>query len=156
MPLDTDASAAPHANFTSTETEIVHSTDAASPRARFSGQLLTYDVQHSEGVVYVHAQPSQAQIAEARFRALAEQWYLDTLLTSSYYEKILHPAYQKILTLNQDAIPLILRELESMPNDWFWALRILTDADPVTPDQAGEMQAMADSWLAWGRDKGYI
>lgn len=156
MPLDTDASAAPHANFTSTETEIVHSTDAASPRARFAGQLLTYDMRHSEGVVYVHTHLPQQQADEQKFRTLAEQWYLDTLLTSSYYEKILHPAYQKILTLNQNAIPLILRELEAMPNDWFWALRVLSDADPVTADQAGDMQAMAEAWITWGRDKGFI
>lgn len=93
---------------------------------------------------------------ERKFRSLAEQWYLDTLFTSSYYEKILHPAYQKILTLGQNAIPLILHELKAMPNDWFWALRVLTDADPVTADQAGDMQAMADAWITWGRDKGFI
>jgi hypothetical protein len=93
---------------------------------------------------------------EQKFRAHAERWYLDTLLTSSYYEKILHPAYQKILTLDQDAVPLILRELQTMPNDWFWALRIITEADPVTPDQAGDMQAMTDAWIQWGFDNEYL
>jgi hypothetical protein len=94
--------------------------------------------------------------AEQRFNELAEQWYIDTLASSSYYDKILHPAYQKILRLDAAAIPLILRELEAMPNDWFWALRIITETDPVQPEQAGDMQAMADAWLAWGRDEGYI
>ena len=93
---------------------------------------------------------------ERLFRLYAEQWYLDTLTMSSYYEKILHPAYQKILRLDKDAIPLILRELKAMPNDWFWALRILTDADPVRVEQAGDMQAMADAWLDWGRKEGYL
>jgi hypothetical protein len=143
----------PKTGFTAGETEVAQTTEAASPSVQFSGQLLSFDIQTNEGVVYVRTAPS---LAEHRFRELAEQWYLDTLLTSSYFEKILHPAYQKILTLNQDAIPLILHELETMPNDWFWALRVLTDADPVTPEMAGDMQAMADAWIARGRDKRYI
>lgn len=93
---------------------------------------------------------------EHKFRVLAEQWYIETMLLSSYIEKILHPAYQKILTLNEAAIPLILRELQDEPNDWFWALRIITDDDPVRPEDAGDMTAMADAWLKWGRSKGYI
>jgi hypothetical protein len=113
-------------------------------------------------VVGKHAPMSSAQSklaaaeAEHQFNVLAEQWYLDTLITSSYFDKILHPAYQKILRLDQAAIPLILRELQAMPNDWFWALRILTDEDPVKPEQAGDMQAMAEAWLAWGREGDYI
>lgn len=93
---------------------------------------------------------------EQKFCALAEQWYVDTMPLSSYYEKILHPAYQKILTLGKAAVPFILRELADEPNDWFWALRIITDADPVTAEQAGDMEAMAEAWLRWGRGNGYI
>lgn len=93
---------------------------------------------------------------EVRFRQLAEQWYLDTALTSSYLDKILHPAYQTIISLGQPMIPFILRELQAMPDDWFWALRILGRDDPVRPEQAGDMQAMADAWLEWGRRHDYI
>jgi hypothetical protein len=96
-----------------------------------------------------------AQI-EREFRALAEQWYLGTMFRSSYLDKILHPAYQKILTLGVAVVPFILRELKDAPSDWFWALRTLTDADPTTPDQAGNMEAMAEAWLAWGRERGLI
>jgi hypothetical protein len=102
------------------------------------------------------AQPSVSPEVEAKFRALAEQWYIETMPLSSYFEKILHPAYQKILTLGKAAVPFILRELEDEPNDWFWALRMITDADPVTAEQAGDMEAMAQAWLRWGRGNGYI
>jgi hypothetical protein len=91
-----------------------------------------------------------------KFEALAEQWYLETMASSSYLDKILHPAYQKIMVLGVRAVPLILRELQAMPNDWFWALRMLTEEDPVTPDQAGNMAAMADAWLRWGKEKGHV
>lgn len=91
-----------------------------------------------------------------KFEALAEQWYVETMASSAYLDKILHPAYQKIMVLGARAVPLILRELQAMPNDWFWALRMLTDDDPVTPDQAGDMAAMAEAWLRWGREKGHV
>jgi hypothetical protein len=86
---------------------------------------------------------------ETKFRELAETWYMETMPLSSYIEKILHPSYQKILVLGRGVVPLIMNELRDMPNDWFWALRILTDTDPVKPEQAGDMQAMADAWLNW-------
>lgn len=106
--------------------------------------------------------PQQAQAAdveptiEQKFRTLAEQWYIGTMFRSSYLDKILHPAYQKILTLGEAAVPFILRELQDAPSDWFWALRFLTDADPTTPEQAGDMEAMSAAWLDWGREKGHI
>lgn len=93
---------------------------------------------------------------ERQFRALAERWYLDTMPLSSYVEKILHPSYQKILVLGKQAVPFIMDELEDMPNDWFWALRMLTDADPVPPTSAGNMQVMADAWLQWWQNEGPV
>ncbi|HKR59037.1 MAG TPA: hypothetical protein VJS64_04835 [Pyrinomonadaceae bacterium] len=97
----------------------------------------------------------RAEVEQA-FRLHAERWYSDTLILSSYLEKILHPDYQKILTLGPEVVPLILNELTDMPNDWFWALRMLTEADPVEPEQAGDMQAMANAWIEWGKAEGMI
>lgn len=92
---------------------------------------------------------------EIRFRELAEQWYMDTMPLSSYIEKILHPAYQKILVLGKGVVPFIMDEIRDMPNDWFWALRMLTDVDdPVTSEEAGNMQAMANAWLHWWDKEG--
>jgi hypothetical protein len=152
MPQDTIPVTTPNADFSSTSAEVSYTTDVLT-----GPQLFYYDPQQAKAVVYMRGLSQQASNeAEQRFNALAEEWYLDTLMTSSYYEKILHPAYQKILRLDEAAIPLILRELEAMPNDWFWALRILTDDDPVKPEQTGDMQAMAEAWLAWGRQENYI
>ena len=89
-----------------------------------------------------------------KFRALAEQWYTDTMPLSSYIERILHPAYQKILVLGTDVVPFIMDEIRDMPNDWFWALRLLTETDPVRSEEAGNMQAMANAWLHWWEQEG--
>jgi|GEM_PF-6017826 len=116
---------------------------------------LTVTLMSSDGSYVPLGETVSAEVEQA-FRVHAERWYVDTLRLSSYFEKILHPDYQKILTLGMPVVSLILRELEDMPNDWFWALQVLTEADPVQEHQAGDMQAMADAWLGWGRDEGYI
>lgn len=91
---------------------------------------------------------------ERQFRELAQTWYLETMPLSSYIEKILHPSYQKILVLGKRAVPLIMDEISDMPNDWFWALRMLADVDPVRAEDAGNMQAMANAWLEWWKTDG--
>jgi hypothetical protein len=54
------------------------------------------------------------------------------------------------------AVPLILRELERQPDHWFWALTAITGEDPVRPEDAGNIERMAQAWLALGQEQGYI
>ncbi len=42
------------------------------------------------------------------------------------------------------------------PDHWFWALRSITGRNPVGEDERGNMRAMAEAWLAWGREQGYV
>lgn len=99
---------------------------------------------------------SETARIEKEFNALAEQWYLETLHSSGYLDKALHPSYQRIIGLGKDVIPFILRELQDAPTDWFWALRALTGEDPTTPAQSGKKDKMAKAWLKWGKENGYI
>jgi len=97
------------------------------------------------------------QEAERRFRKLAKAWKAETLLMSKVSKRILHPAYQKIIGMGEPAIPLILKELvENGPDDWFWALTAITDHNPISNDIAGDMVAMTEAWLQWGRNAGYL
>lgn len=93
---------------------------------------------------------------EEEFNELAELWYRETLVSSGYLEKILHPAYQRIIGLGKDAIPLIMRELKDEPGEWFWALRALTGEDPTTAEMKGNRDETAKAWLKWGTERGYI
>jgi hypothetical protein len=90
------------------------------------------------------------------FALLAENWYLETLHSSGYIDKVLHPAYQRIIGLGKDVIPFILRELQDEPSEWFWALRALTGEDPTTKEPAGNREKLAEAWLNWGKENGYI
>jgi len=96
------------------------------------------------------AQPSAV---EAKFARLAAEWKADNRVVSSGTRRILHPAYQRIIGLGPEVIPLLLMDL---PNDWFYALLVITDEDPVSPADQGNRRAMTDAWRQWGRTRGYI
>jgi hypothetical protein len=68
----------------------------------------------------------------------------------------MHPAYQRIIGLGPQVIPLILGELAKQPEQWFWALAALTGEDPVPVADKGRVRAMAGAWLKWGRENGWI
>ena len=98
--------------------------------------------------------PGRADVE--RFRKLMEEWHKDTEGLALSSRKCSHPAYLKIIGMGKSAIPLILNELAKEPDHWFLALRVLTDANPVREEDAGKMRAMAESWLRWGRERGYL
>lgn len=66
------------------------------------------------------------------------------------------PSYQKIIAMGDPAIPLILEELEWDPDNWFIALQSLTGDNPVQEEQRGKVNEMAQAWVAWGKQMGYI
>ena len=89
------------------------------------------------------------------FEALASEWKEQVGGSSFVAEKINHPAYQKIIEMGQVVVPFILRELEQKPTHWFEALKAITGANPVQPEQRGRPKQMAQAWLQWGREQGY-
>lgn len=91
---------------------------------------------------------------EERFQRLARSWRRERGPTSSLTEMVTHPAYQEIIGLGREAIPLLLRELQREPDHWFWALKAITGVDPVPPEARGKIQEMARAWLRWGREHG--
>lgn len=90
------------------------------------------------------------------FDALVQQWRRETAMLSSTERKAMHPAYQRIIGMGQDAIPLVLNEMQRQPGHWFWALRAISGADPVPAEHIGNVAAMTDDWLGWGREHRYL
>ncbi|WP_375511754.1 hypothetical protein [uncultured Nostoc sp.] len=89
------------------------------------------------------------------FIKLANQWRSETKHMSLMSDMILHTAYQQIIGMGTDAVPLILKELSREPEHWFWALRSITGANPIKPEDRGRLKKMAEAWLDWGRQHGY-
>ncbi len=102
---------------------------------------------------------SSTGIADERitqiFNNLAAEWKAERSEVHSGAEIFLLPAYQKIIGLGTGAVTLILRELQRGLDHWFWALAAITREDPVPAEFKGNMPAMREYWLSWGRRQGY-
>ena len=92
---------------------------------------------------------------DRRFSALRSEWLIQRGPTSSPRRMINLPDYREVVAMGQAVIPLLLAELEREPDFWFAALREITGANPVLPEHRGNLRAMSDDWLAWGRQLGY-
>lgn len=101
----------------------------------------------------VATDPGHGRIRD-RFERLALAWEQEAKLMASPVEMAMLPAYQEIVGMGPAAVPLILKRLESNPDHWFWALRAITGTNPVRPEDAGTVDAMARAWIEWGREQG--
>jgi hypothetical protein len=102
------------------------------------------------------AEDAAADAREKGFRDLVELWKRERGPHSSSARLAQHPAYQRIIDIGPDAIPLLLRELEREPDHWFRALHALTGADPVPEASRGNVREMAEAWIRWGRQEGHL
>ncbi len=93
---------------------------------------------------------------EKRFAELSATWRSDTAFASSALQMATHPAYQEIIGMGSDALPLILRDLAERPAHWFWALRAISGENPVKAADMGKFASLVGAWLSWGRQKGYL
>ena len=92
---------------------------------------------------------------EERFLRLAAVWHRETAYLSSMTEASSHPAYQEIIHLGPEVVPLLLRDLQAHHSHWFAALRAITGAEPIPPSVAGDIPKMAEAWLCWAKDNDY-
>ena len=90
-----------------------------------------------------------------RFRELADQWEIETVLLSNSEQAAEHPAHLEIVSMGESAVPLILERMQSQGGHWFHALREITNANPVKPEDRGNVGAMQAAWVEWGEDHGY-
>jgi hypothetical protein len=91
-----------------------------------------------------------------RFQTLAERWREETQFHSSIASLFMHPAYQEIIGLGPEALPLILEDLATTRSDWFWALRAISGENPVPAEERGQIGKMTERWLEWGHTRGYL
>jgi len=88
---------------------------------------------------------------KAKFNRLAEQWRNDTQFESSVTQMVLNDAYQQVIGMGYSVVSVILESLQQKPEYWFWALKAITNEDPVPDNDKGNIQAMCDHWIRWGQ-----
>jgi hypothetical protein len=89
----------------------------------------------------------RAATQQARFADLTEIWRTETAYLSSTTAIVRHPAYREIIEMGSAAVPLILRELARRPGHWGPALAQITGDRPLSPEDAGQPEAIAAAWL---------
>ena len=90
-----------------------------------------------------------------RFQELADRWESETVLLSNSDLAAEHPAHREIVSMGEPAVPLILERMQLQGGHWFHALREITNANPMKPDDRGNVGAMQAAWLEWGERNGY-
>ena len=103
----------------------------------------------------VHVSERMPQSCVSLFDRLAEEWRHDRPRGVDVADMVMHPSYQRIIGMGEDAIPMILSELDRQPDHWFWALHSITGVDPVPEECQGNIAGMANAWLEWGRQNGF-
>ena len=100
---------------------------------------------------------------EATFNVLADKWEKETAIYSFMAQMAQHFAYQQILDMGEEAIPLILRRIDQQGGLWYHALETIAGI----PSPAGisklktegwhtvDVKEVNASWLQWGREQGY-
>ena len=88
------------------------------------------------------------------FNGLVTTWREETGACSLTYRRYAHKAYQSILTLGKEVVPLILRELQHRPDRWFEALKVLTKDSPAAT--ANSFDEAVERWLTWGKSQRLI
>ena len=101
----------------------------------------------------------QSQVVEClvshdwfRFKGLKEGWKKERGISSSMTQSAMCISYQRIIAMGKRAVPFILSDLRDnpdQPDQWFWALRVITEENPVPDNHRGNFTAMAQDWLKW-------
>ena len=109
-------------------------------------------------VIGAHSVPNDTEKLEREFHSLAKQWRAETRHMSIAADKVAHFALHQIIGMGEQALPLILRDLQSKPTDWFWALRaIARERAPEIPEEdKGVVRRIANIWIQWGKANGYL
>ena len=142
---------------TSTTPDIIETATKQTEQASQNRQML-HTEPNVRGLGYrqyadeVEVEPADRQ----RFTKLADQWEIETVFLSSSGQASKHPAYQEIIGMGKQAVPLILERMQAQGGHWFIALHAITGANPVKPADRGKVAVMQASWLEWGKANGYI
>lgn len=105
--------------------------------------------------VKLKANTQNEKLDKSEFKNLVKVWKKATFHYSFMRQKIVHPAYLRIIGMGERAIPLILEELRTNPSaSWFPALEAISGNDAA--QAAKTVDESVRSWLNWGKQQSYL
>jgi hypothetical protein len=81
------------------------------------------------------------------FSTSAAEWEAGTAAEGNALAIVMHPAYQRIIGLGPQAVPLIIDALRTEVDHWFWALRAIVGEDKALG--AASLSEAAQRWIEW-------
>ncbi len=105
----------------------------------------------------------KAERLSRKFKQFVGQWRQERGSMSSIDDMSMLTPYENIIGMGLDALPLIFAQLKEEgdePDQWFWALHTISEANDLTPPEVkpedqGNFRKMAQAWFAWAKDQGY-
>ena len=92
---------------------------------------------------------------KSEFENLVKDWKKATVHYSFIRQKIVHPAYLRIVGMGEKAIPFILEELRESPSaSWFPALEAISGN--IAAPEAKTVGEAVQSWLSWGKQQSHL
>jgi hypothetical protein len=125
-------------------------------RKKLTATIAADIVALDDDVAVVIAPAEDVTQMAARFQQYADIWDRETIYMSSTPRMVMHDAYQKIMAMGPRVVPILLADLQRTRRSWFWALRHLTNANPVPPEDQGNLDKMVSAWVSWGKHEGLI
>ncbi|MFT3909942.1 MAG: hypothetical protein QM737_10985 [Ferruginibacter sp.] len=91
---------------------------------------------------------------EEQFFELAQNWKIETSIYSIAAKKISNSNYMGIIglgvTYGEPIIKLILEDLKKGVEYWHYALKKITNQNPVPTGSVNNLQTVRNEWLKWG------
>ena len=85
---------------------------------------------------------------------LFRQWEKETFYLSGNRET--HYLHKEIVSRGRWAVKFLLEELKNRKCHVFTMLGEITGENPILKEHRGNIRAMRQDWLAWGKKNGYI
>jgi hypothetical protein len=89
----------------------------------------------------------------SEFERLNRWWKSETGGSALMFPRFMHPAYQQIIGMGKEVVPLLLEEVQQRTGHWFWALQAIAREEIAQEDDLYDVAA--EKWLRWGESKGY-
>jgi hypothetical protein len=83
------------------------------------------------------------------FDSLKNKWISETGYLSDPEKIYNNTSYRQIVDLGDIFLPLILNDLEINYHNWFYALELITGANPIRDEHRGDIEAMTCDWMQW-------
>ena len=84
-----------------------------------------------------------------KFNDLKTKWYDETKFVSDPNEIYNNQYYQKIISLGESVVPILMEDIDSQTGDWFHALKEITGVNPIKEGNGGYVPKMIEDWKNW-------